>query len=210
MLTAHWTFDPETIKDRAALDATGSGLTATLDASVAITPGHRAGALAFDGTGRAVIPAAPQLVLSQLFGFSLAFFVRVDEAPTGEWRGLLYKPVADQDARGLGMWLYPDALRIRMQLFTAKGPEYADSRRVLTLGEWAHVAMVVDPDELYLYVDGELDSAVGLENPVVTPAGPIYLGRDSTGLGFTGLLDDFRVYSTALTGEQVRALASES
>jgi hypothetical protein len=210
MLTAHWTFEPETIKDRAALDATGSGLSAALDESVALSPGHRAGALAFDGHGRAVIPAAPQLVLSQLFGFSLAFFVRVDEAATGEWRGVLYKPVAEQDARGLGLWLYPDALRIRVQLFTAKGPEYADSHQVLELGEWAHVAMVVDPDELYLYVDGELDSAIGLENPVVTPAGPIFLGRDPTGLGFTGLLDDFRVYTTALTGEQVRALAEDA
>ena len=203
MLTAHWTFDPETVTGRAVADSTGSGLTATLDESVRV----EAGTLAFDGTGRAVIPAAPQLALSQLFGFSLAFLLRVDEPATGEWRGVLYKPVAEHDARGLGLWLYPDALKIRAQLFTAKGPEYADSHRELGLGEWAHVALVVDPDELYLYLDGELESAVVLENPVVTPAGPINLGRDPTGLGFAGLLDDFRVYATALSEEQVRALA---
>jgi hypothetical protein len=202
MLTAHWTFDPDTIKGRRVADATGSGLTAVLDEGA----GPKEGALAFDGTGGAVIPAAPQLVLSQLFGFSLAFLLRVDRPATGEWRGVLYKPVAEHDARGLGLWLYPDALKIRVQLFTAKGPEYADSHRELVPGEWAHVAMVVDPDELYLYLDGHLESAVVLGNPVVGPAGPIYLGRDPTGLGFAGMLDDFRVYATALTREQVRSL----
>jgi hypothetical protein len=40
----------------------------------------------------------------------------------------------------------------------------------------------------------------------VTPAGPIFLGRDPTGLGFTGLLGDLRVYATALTGEAVQAI----
>ena len=39
--------------------------------------------------------------------------------------------------------------------------------------------------------------------------GPIYLGCDPTGLGFTGLLADLRIYSTALTGEAVEVLASE-
>src|SRR5581483_11474741 len=104
MLTAHWTFDPETVAGQTVADSTGSGLTATLDDSVAVD----GGALVFDGTGRAVVPADPRLVLSQLFGFSLAFLLRVDRPATGEWRGVFYKPVAAHDARGFGLWLYPD------------------------------------------------------------------------------------------------------
>jgi hypothetical protein len=205
MLTAHWTFDADTIKDRSAIDSTGSELAAWLDPGVAVVPGRVHEALSFDGSGRVVIPAAPQLVLSQLFGFSIAFYVNVAEPPTGEWRGVLYKSVAEHDARGLGVWFYPDDLRLRVQLFTAKGPEFADSRR-LEVGVWTHVALVVDPDEMYVYVNGELHTAVRLEQPVVSPAGPIYLGRDPTGLGFAGLLEDLRVYATALTGEAVCAL----
>jgi hypothetical protein len=157
-----------------------------------------------------VIPAVPQLALSQLFGFSVTFFLKVADEPNGQWRGVFYKPVAPHDARGMGVWLYPDDLRLRSQLFTLKsGAEFADSRSALSLGDWTHVAVVVDPDEIYLYLDGQLDVAVRLGHPVISPSGPIYLGCDPTGLGFTGLLADLRIYSTALTGEAVEVLASE-
>jgi hypothetical protein len=142
-----------------------------------------------------------------VFGFSVAFFVRIDEEPTGEWRSLLYKPVAENDARGLGLWLYPDAMRLRIQLFTVKGPDYVDSHARLTVGEWAHVAFVVDTDGMFLYVNGRLDVAAPLEHAVVTPAGPIYLGREPTKPGFAGLMDDLRVYASALDEEAVRSLA---
>lgn len=214
MLAGHWTFEDDTItgtgRDRKALDITGSGLTALLDEKVAIVPGRAGRALSFHGSDRAVIPAVPQLALSQLFGFSVSFFLRVADEPNGQWRGVFYKPVAPQDARGMGVWLYPDDLRLRSQLFTVKGgAEFADSRLALALGAWTHVAIVVDPDEIYLYLNGELDVAVRLGHPIISPAGPIYLGCDPTGLGFTGLLADLRIYATALTGEAVEALASE-
>jgi hypothetical protein len=214
MLAGHWTFDDNTItgtgRDRKALDITGSRLTALLDEKVAVVPGRTGRALSFHGSDRAVIPAVPQLALSQLFGFSVTFFLKAADEPNGQWRGVFYKPVAPQDARGMGVWLYPDDLRLRSQLFTLKGgAEFADSRSALPLEAWTHVAIVVDPDEIYLYLDGELDVAVRLGHPVISPTGPIYLGCDPTGLGFTGLLADLRIYSTALTGEAIEVLASE-
>jgi hypothetical protein len=232
MLTAHWTFASEDLSDDGVRDSAGSGLVMALEGLVDRTQGptgwektanpqhpqqaqspetsetsEKEGALAFDGLGRATIPAAPQLVLNQLFGFSIAFFVRVAEGATGEWRGLLYKPVAEHDARGLGLWLYPDALRLRVQLFTASGgPEYADSTRALPLGEWTHVAVVVDQDGLYLYLDGTLDAGVPLQHPVVTLSGATFLGRDPTGLGFRGDLADLRFYGSAISAEAVKSL----
>lgn len=209
MLIAHWTFDVDTVDGRRVADAAGSGPAAELDETAEIVPGRDGEALSLAGSGRAVIPAVPQLVLSQVFGFSVAFFVQVTEEPTGEWRSLVYKPVAENDARGLGLWLYPDAMRLRVQLFTVKGPDYVDSRARLTVGQWAHVAFVVDTDGMFLYVNGRLDVAVPLEHAVVTPAGPIYLGSEPTKPGFGGLMDDFRVYASALDAEAVRSLADD-
>ncbi|GAB3662840.1 hypothetical protein GCM10027589_26040 [Actinocorallia lasiicapitis] len=214
MLAAHWTFEDDTIsrtgRDRRALDITGSGLAADLDGGVGVVPGRVGSALSFHGTDRALIPAAPQLALSQLHGFSVAFFLRLSEPPTGQWRGVFYKPVGPHDARGMGCWLYPDEQRLRFQLFTVKGgAEYADTRTALEAGSWAHIAMVVDPDEIYLYLDGKLDMAVRLDHPVVSPAGPLYLGCDPTGLGFTGQLADLRVYGSALTGEAITELSRQ-
>ncbi|XRQ10094.1 LamG domain-containing protein [Actinomadura welshii] len=209
MLIAHWTFDVGTVDGRRVADATGSGPAAELDESAEIVPGRAGEALALGGNARAVIPATSRLVLSQVFGFSVAFFVQVTEGPTGEWRSLVYRPVAENDARGLGLWLYPDAMRLRVQLFTVKGPDYVDSRAVLTVGDWAHIAFVVDTHGMFLYVNGRLDVAVPLEHAVVTPAGPIYLGSEPTKPGFGGLMDDFRVYASALGEEAVRSLADQ-
>ncbi|MEU8117636.1 LamG domain-containing protein [Spirillospora sp. NPDC049024] len=209
MLIAHWTFDAGTVDGRRAADTAGAAPAAELAETAEIVPGRDGEALALRGHDRAVIPAAPQLVLSQIFGFSLAFFVRVDEGPTGEWRSLFYKPVAENDARGLGLWLYPDAMRLRVQLFTVKGPDYVDSTARLTVGQWAHIAFVVDTRGMTLYVDGAQDAAVALEHPVVTPAGPVYLGREPTKPGFGGLLDDLRLYASPLGQEAVRALADQ-
>jgi hypothetical protein len=207
VLIAHWTFDVATVDGRRVAEATGAGPAAELDETAGIVPGREGEALSLNGHDRAVIPATPQLVLSQVFGFSLAFFVQVSEAPTGEWRSLVYKPVAENDARSLGLWLYPDEMRLRVQLFTVKGPDYVDSRTRLALGEWDHVAVVVNTQGMFLYVNGKLDVTFPLEHPVVTPAGPIYLGSEPTKPGFGGLMDDFRVYASPLTGEAVRALS---
>jgi Concanavalin A-like lectin/glucanases superfamily len=209
VLVAHWTFDVETVDGRRVADAAGGGPVAELNESAQIVPGRDGEALSLDGQGRALIPAMPQLVLSQVFGFSVAFFVQVVEEPTGEWRSLLYKPVAENDARALGMWLYPDAMRMRVQLFTIKGPDYIDSHARLTLGEWTHVAFVVDQEGMFLYINGRLDTGMSLEHAVVTPSGPIYLGSEPTKPGFGGLMDDFRVYASPLTAEAVGALAGQ-
>jgi hypothetical protein len=209
VLVAHWTFDVETVDGRRVADAAGGGPVAELNETAQIVPGRDGEALSLDGRGRALIPAMPQLVLSQVFGFSVAFFVQVVEESTGEWRSLLYKPVAEHDARALGMWLYPDAMRMRVQLFTVKGPEYVDSHARLPLGEWIHVAFVVDPEGMFLYINGRLDVGMSLEHAVVTPAGPIYLGSEPTKPGFGGLMDDFRVYASALNAEAVVELAGQ-
>lgn len=210
MLIAHWTFDVDTVDGRRVAAAAGAAPAAELDDAARIVPGRDGEALSLGGTARAVIPAAPQLVLSQVFGFSVTFFVRVTEAPTGEWRSVLYKPVAEHDARGLGLWLYPDSMRLRVQLFTIKGPDYADSHVRLTVGDWVHVAFVVDAGGMSLYVDGRLDVGLPLEHAIVTPAGPIYLGSEPTKPGFGGQIDDFRVYASALGEEAVRSLASRA
>jgi hypothetical protein len=100
-------------------------------------------------------------------------------------------------------------MRIRVQLFTVKGPEYVDSHARPAPGEWTHVAFVVDQEGMFLYINGSLDTGMSLEHAVVTPAGPIYLGSEPTKPGFGGLMDDFRVYASPLTAEAVAELAAQ-
>ncbi|MBW8482076.1 LamG domain-containing protein [Actinomadura parmotrematis] len=212
MLVAHWTFDVRDVAGRSVRDAAG-GLVAALDEHAGIVPASdgagTGGELVLDGRGRAVVPAAPRLALSQVFGFTVALAAAPDPAaaPTGEWRGLFYQPVGEDDARALGIWLYPDSFRLRVQLFTVRGPEFVDSRRALAPGAWTRLALVVDRDGMFLYVDGKLDVAAPLEHPVVTPAGPVHLGAEPGRAGFGGRLADVRIYAAALDEDAVRALA---
>jgi Concanavalin A-like lectin/glucanases superfamily len=210
VLSGRWTFDAPTIEasgtGRVSVDTAGSPVAAILEDGVDIVPMRRGECVRFDGTTRAVIPAAPHLTWSQTF--SIAFYLNVTDEPTGHWRAIFYKPVAERDARGIGLWLYPDAMRLRAQLFTIKGPEFADSRTPLTPGRWTHVAVAVDPDEIYIFVDGEFDMGVPLEHPVVNTGGELVLGRDAGGGGFAGMLDDLRVYASTLTPAEVREISA--
>ena len=208
MLIAHWTFDNGTIDDRSAAEARGAGPAMALDESVAVVPGRDGEALSFDGTGGAVVPASPQLVLNQMFGYAIAFHARVAQEPDGEWRGLFYKPVGENDARSIGIWLYPDTTQLRVQLFTVEGPEYIDSRASLPVGAWTHVTFAVDRNGMHLYIDGRLDTGIPLEHEVVPAYGPIYLGSEPGKPGFVGLMDDVQVYASALSPGEVRDLAS--
>lgn len=89
-----------------------------------------------------------------------------------------------------------------------------------TLGRWYHVAVAVSPSSWNIYLDGSLldsgvgpaapvlwdanhDLAIGSINATTGPQGPP-LGED-----FHGLIDDVRIYSTALTATEVKALVPE-
>lgn len=209
VLSGRWTFDAPTIEasgnERVSVDAAGSQVAAVLEDGVDIVPMRRGECVRFDGTTRAIIPAAPHLIWGQTF--SIAFHLNVADGPNGGWRAIFYKPVAERDARGIGLWLYPDAMRLRAQLFTLKGPEFADSRSSLTPGRWTHIAIAVDPDEIYMFVDGTFEVGVPLRHAVVNTGGELILGRDAGGCGFAGMIDDLRIYASALTPEEVREIS---
>jgi hypothetical protein len=86
-------------------------------------------------------------------------------------------------------------------------------------GAWVHLAFVYDgaqstgAERLQIFVDGVSRalafSAGGIPGALTSGAAPVSigLGADSTG-GFSGLLDDVRVYGRALGDEEIRTLGS--
>jgi len=83
----------------------------------------------------------------------------------------------------------------------------------LVVGTWYHVTGVYDAPKrtLDVYLDGKLDNG-----PLIGPVSstqhssrwPVYIRKrsDSEGFGFTGLIRDVRIYSFALTNEEVAAV----
>ncbi|MEU4407902.1 LamG domain-containing protein [Streptosporangium sp. NPDC023963] len=77
------------------------------------------------------------------------------------------------------------------------------NRPPLPLNTWVHLAGTFDGDVIRLYVNG---TPVAESYPRVGPVradvfGPLLIGHS----GFTGLIDEVRVYTTALTAAQIQA-----
>jgi hypothetical protein len=90
----------------------------------------------------------------------------------------------------------------------------------LANGEWHHVAVVLaddgspNADEIKLYVDGVLDKTGGVTPRAVNTStgGDLQIGYDlnNTGRTFQGSMDDVRVYTRALSGQEIANLMQDS
>ena len=82
----------------------------------------------------------------------------------------------------------------------------------LTAGTWQHVAIVCDGKEVVIYLDGKETARGEGKNPLTpNPRLGFRLGSGYSGGRFlNGALDDFRIYSRALSVEEVGELTRET
>jgi len=89
-----------------------------------------------------------------------------------------------------------------------------DTSADVITGLWQHLAAVWNGTTTSLYVDGAAvaSSVVQTAGSVLSlaPTGPLRIGANvaTGGNYFSGQIDDFRIYSRALTGPEIRLLAS--
>ena len=87
-----------------------------------------------------------------------------------------------------------------------------ESGLVLPDGEWAFVALVIEPTQATLYMQpdvGLLQSAtnVGTHDPAWNDI--TWIGRDPAWRMFDGLTDDVRIYDTALDANEIAVIVPE-
>ncbi len=123
------------------------------------------------------------------------------------------------DGAGKEMYLTPKAGATgKLQFIITDGTTTTtlDGAAALSGAAWTHIAVVFSGGDATLYVDG---SAVGagvattlrpdlLNAPLMENAN--YLGRGNSGDYFQGYLDDFRVYSKALSSGEITAVYGEA
>jgi len=70
---------------------------------------------------------------------------------------------------------------------------------------WYHAAITVTESEYHFYVNGELIESGVPEDPIIQNNLPLEIGREEPVVTefYNGLLDDIRIYSRALSGEEV-------
>jgi glucose/arabinose dehydrogenase len=198
-LVGAWAFDEPS--GASAIDASGRGNTGTISGATRTT-GHSGGGLSFDGVNDWVTVAdAASLDLTS--AMTLEAWVR-PAALAGSWRTVVLKEQTGQLAYAL--YAASDtASRPSANVFTNTdhgllGPS------ALPLGAWAHLAMTWDGATVRMYVNGTQVSSAALTGTAFASTGPLRIGGNNVwSEWFSGVIDDVRVYSRALSATEIAA-----
>ncbi|MBP7053250.1 MAG: protein kinase [Phycisphaerae bacterium] len=207
-LVAWWKLDG--IDGGLAVDASGHGKHGRLLGNPQWQSDPSGGAIVFDGWDDYIsVGNQPDFdITSQI---TLACRVKVDEF-TVPWQPILTKGnyswrLIRAGANG-GIEFACTGLRVPGTVWgNVSGETPVDD------GQWHHIAGVCDGSRLYLYIDGRLDASINCSGSINVRSDPVLIGGESNDplsvsnrRPWRGSIQDVRVYSYALTPEEVTAV----
>jgi N,N-dimethylformamidase beta subunit-like, C-terminal/Concanavalin A-like lectin/glucanases superfamily/Galactose oxidase-like, Early set domain/Bacterial Ig domain/Glyoxal oxidase N-terminus len=199
-LVGAWGFEEGTGTTTA--DVSGHALAGTL-ANAAWTPSGKYGnALSFNGTN-AWVTVADNALLHLTNGMTVEAWVKPAAAST-DWAAAVLK---ERGTTGLAYALYATdgANKPPAGYINRSGTDVeAAGATVLALNAWSHLAVTYDGTTIRLYVNGTQAGTKAQTGNINSSTAPLRFGGDSVwGEYFNGLIDEVRVYSTALTAAQI-------
>jgi len=142
--------------------------------------------------------------------FSIAFWLYLTEDSTGSWRTIVSKGEnSDELTPSVLLWPKQRQLHVRVST-TSKWNEGLDSKAVVPMRRWTHIAVTAEGSLLRLFVNGIKDSEAILSGKPVTNSGDLHVGRDAFRAGFGGFIDDIRFYNEALTEPAIQGFLAGS
>jgi uncharacterized repeat protein (TIGR01451 family) len=189
-----------------AADASGNGLTGTVDSGVSLgQPGATSGdtAATFPGTGPAVtVPPNPLLDLANTV--SVEAWVRPTAA--GQNGGIFEKTVNGWVNSQYMLFLESGVAKFRVRTAAGNQLLWVDGP-TLPLNSWSHLVGTFDGSALRIYVNGALfGTNAAVTGPLNSGSGPAFLGRLGQSLyPFQGTIDEVAVFASVLSPDRVRA-----
>ena len=103
--------------------------------------------------------------------------------------------------------LYEDTTNLHFAI-TGLAPEFINSKKSIKRGVWNFISAVYDGSEMKLFINGELDVSASVTGEIAKNIFPIELGGNNEKLfrNLQGDLDECRIYSRALSAEEVKRL----
>ena len=180
-------------------DASGNGNNGTV-VNGSWVAGKYGKALQFNGSSTVVtVPDSASLHLSS--GMTLEAWVDPSTV-NSQWRDVVYKA---NDSFYLEATLTNSS---RPDAGTIAGGSYADAygTGALAANVWTYLAETYDGTTLRLYVNGTQVASTAHTGAIASSTSPLQIGGDSLyGQYFAGLIDEVRVYNTALTAAQIQS-----
>jgi hypothetical protein len=203
-LAGYWSFDEadgDVVEDLSA-----KGRTAKLIGGRR-GPGKVGGGLVCAAGGdRAEVEAgtAPEMKAD----YTVALWFR-KEREADDWARLA--GIGSKTERPFGLWEFPkDDKRLKFQI--AGGGKWfdIDSTRTAPLGEWTHVAATLKGRRGALYVNGAPDGERDIDFEPSALKAPLTFGWYEEHPVFIGTIDEVRIYSRALSADEIRTLYEAS
>ncbi|MBD9392630.1 alginate lyase family protein [Acidovorax sp. ACV01] len=192
-----------------ATDQSGNALHGRLVGGTSWGTGRTAGssAVALDGTSGHV--ALPTGIMKDMADFTVAVWVYRQSASAGNARVF---DIGSSDIAYLALLANTSTLRFASTGTTYFGEENVTSSVALGTGRWVHLAVTRRGNTVTLFVDGQTTGALADAPFAPHQLGATtqnWLGRAQYGSDpyFAGRMQDFRLYSGALTSVQIAALA---
>jgi Concanavalin A-like lectin/glucanases superfamily len=195
-----WTFDEG--QGTIAYDATGNGNDGTLTNDPEWTTGHLAGALAFPDTVNAYVEVEDSPELNPTEAITIAAWI--NPAWTGNNR-IMQKGSSDNQYR----FLRESGDNF---VFHLAGPTNGRLEGFATPpdGEWAHVTGTYDGSSMKVYYNGEVAGEQDATGQISTSGDSLFIGTKHAtapvGDGFSGSMDDIRLYGRAVAQEEIPAI----
>lgn len=189
-------------------DSTGNGLDSMLISGATWAAGKTGNAVKLDGRhGYVSIPAG---ILENVDDFTIAAWVKVDIAST--WSRIFDFGTG----MGANMFLTPrsgdNTLRYAITTSGASGEQQINSGKPLATGVWTHVAVTLSSNIGILYVDGvevARNSEMTIKPSDMESTTYNYFGKSQYEDPYLkGSVDDFRIYSRALSESEINLLYS--
>ena len=200
-LVGAWGFDEPS--GTTAIDSSGSGNSGTLSGPTRVAGGRYGGALSFDGVNDWVTVAdANSLDLTNRA--TISAWVRPAALGTG-WRTVGFKEQSSPTGMIYALYANQDTSRPVGQV-NIGGETNAVGTATLPLNTWTHLASTYDGTAVRLYVNGTLVATTAATGNMAASTGPFRMGGNPVwSEWFSGLLDDVRLYSRALTASEIQS-----
>jgi hypothetical protein len=203
-LVGYWRFEDPA--GTTMTDASGQGNDGTLVGKVKRALGKFGQGIELDGaTGLVQVP--PTAALNPgASTFSLSIWIRNRKQDVWTWN-LFFK----DDGKFQSYYYFGVGAKPRFEFSTGDAKVTIDGQAGVNDNRWHHLVAVRNATySAQLYVDGVLDSSASCapsQNTSIRTTTPLLIGAGN-GSFYAGLIDEVRVYSRALSAEEVRQLYS--
>ena len=193
-----------------AADATGHGWIGTLVNGATRVAGYSSNAVSFN-SGASNYVSLPTGVVSNLNSFSIAAWVKLNA--NGTWARLFDFGTGNSNYMFLSPVAAGNTLRFAITTTAGAGEQMINYSGSLSTGVWHHVAITLSAGTGILYVDGApvaTNSAITLTPSDLGSTTQNWLGRSQypADAYLNGAVDDFRIYSGALSPAEVASFVT--